>query len=123
MDNKLTALIVDDSQSMRMALGYTLRDAGITVIEAVDGEDALTQAKKQKFDFVITDINMPRMNGLSLIKLLRTLPGYEFTPILTLTNLNSDRIKQEIKSAGGSGWLQKPFGPETLLKTINKVAA
>lgn len=123
MNYKLTSLIVDDSQSMRMALGYVLRDAGITVVEAIDGEDALAQAKKQQFDLVITDINMPKMNGLSLIKMLRTLPSYEFTPILTLTNLNSDRIKQEIKSAGASGWIQKPFGTETLLKTIQKVAA
>lgn len=123
MSKAMTALIADDSESIRMVLSIVLCDAGITVVEATNGEEALMQAKRQQFDFVITDVNMPRMDGLCLIKALRQLDGYRFTPILTLTNLNSDGIKQELKSVGATGWVQKPFGPDSLLKTIHKLAA
>ena len=123
MNQSLKALIVDDSASMRMVLGVTLRDAGIEVLEATNGQEAFDLALKQQFDFVITDINMPKMGGIDLIKRLRDLENYRFTPILTLTILNSDNIKQELKSIGATGWVQKPFGPETLLKTIEKLAA
>ena len=123
MNHTLTALIADDSESIRMVLAITLRDAGIKVVEATNGEEALAQATQQQFDFVITDINMPKMDGVGLIKALRKLGNYRFTPILTLTNLNSDRIRQELKSVGATGWVQKPFGPASLLKTIEKLAA
>ena len=123
MNRSLTALIADDSASIRLVLSITLRDAGIEVIEATNGQEALSAAEKQQFDFVITDINMPVMDGVDLIKQLRTLPNYRFTPILTLTNLNSDNIKQQLKDAGATGWVQKPFGPQNLLKTIEKLAA
>ncbi|MDH5776880.1 MAG: response regulator [Gammaproteobacteria bacterium] len=123
MNRSLTALIADDSASIRLVLSITLSDAGIKVIEASNGQEALAAAEKQQFDFVITDINMPVMDGVDLIKQLRTLPNYRFTPILTLTNLNSDNIKQRLKDAGATGWVQKPFGPQNLLKTIEKLAA
>ena len=123
MSHILKALIVDDSASMRMVLGLTLRDAGIEVVEANNGEAAFGFATKQQFDFVITDINMPKMSGMDLIKQLRDLENYKHIPILTLTSLNSDGIKQQIKAAGATGWFQKPFGPATLLKTIEKLAA
>lgn len=106
-----------------MVLGLTLRDAGIEVVEATNGEEAFAFAIKQQFDFVITDINMPKMSGTDLIKQLREMDNYKYTPILTLTNLNSDGIKQKLKAIGASGWVQKPFGQETLLKTIEKLAA
>lgn len=123
MNQNMTTLIVDDSESIRLVLGTTLRNAGINVVEAANGEEALQQAKKQQFDFIITDINMPEMDGLKLIKALRELVSYRFTPILTLTNLNSDRVKEELRAIGATGWLQKPFGPASLLKTIERVAA
>jgi len=123
MNPMLKALIVDDSESIRMVLRITLSDAGIEVFEATNGEEALNQAQNNIFDFVITDINMPKMDGMDLIRALRKLPHYRFTPILSLTNLNSDKIKQELKSVGATGWLQKPFGPENLIKTIEKLAA
>lgn len=123
MNHTMTALIADDSEAIRLVLGLTLRDAGIEVVEATNGEEALSLAQNQQFDFVITDINMPIMDGLDLIRALRKLAAYRFTPILSLTNMNSDRIRQELKSIGATGWLQKPFGPENLLKTIAKVAA
>lgn len=123
MNKTLNALIVDDSASIRMVLGMTLRDAGINVTEATNGEEALAHATTQQFDFIITDIEMPKMNGLQLIKKLRALVNCKYLPILTLTNLNSDRIKNELKLIGATGWLQKPFGPENLLKTIEKLAA
>ena len=122
MNQAKTALIADDSASIRMVVSITLRDAGVKVVEVANGEEALRLAQQQQFDFVITDINMPIMDGLDLIKALRKLAGYRFTPILTLTNLNSDSIKQELKALGATGWIQKPFGAESLLKTLEKVA-
>lgn len=123
MKNAVTALIVDDSESMRMVLRMTLQDAGFEVIEATNGQEALACANKQKFDFVITDINMPVMDGVELIKALRELQDYRFTPILTLTNVNTDWKKQEIRQAGATGWIQKPFAPASLVNVLNKVAA
>lgn len=123
MNLNKTALIVDDSASIRMVLTITLRDAGIEVIETTNGKQALEQAKKHQVDFVITDISMPGMDGLELITELRKLANYQFTPILTLTNLNSDGIKQKLKDIGATGWMQKPFGSENLIKTVTKLAA
>lgn len=122
MNKTLNALIVDDSASVRMVLSITLKDAGINVVEATNGEEALAKVTKQQFDFIITDIEMPKVNGLELIKKLRALDNYKYRPILTLTNLNSDRIKNELKLAGATGWMQKPFGPKSLLKTVEKLA-
>lgn len=123
MNNTLTALIVDDSETMRLVLGVTLRDAGIKVVEATDGDEALRYASEQRFDFIITDLNMPQMHGLDLIKQLRAMDNYKQTPILSLTNLNSDKLKQDLKSAGATGCVQKPFGPASLIKTIERLAA
>lgn len=123
MNKTLNALIADDSSSIRMVLSMTLRDAGINVVEATNGEEAFAYASKQQFDFIITDIEMPKLNGLELIKKLRALDNCKYLPILTLTNLNSDRIKNELKLIGATGWLQKPFGPANLLKTIERLAA
>lgn len=114
-------LAVDDSASMRQMVSFALKSAGHTVTEATDGEDALVKAKAGKVNLVITDVNMPKMDGITLIKNLRKLPDYKFTPILMLTTESSPEKKQEGKSAGATGWIVKPFDPDQLLATINKV--
>lgn len=114
-------LAVDDSASMRQMVSFSLKSAGHSVTEAVDGEDALAKAKQGKVSLVITDVNMPKMDGITLIRNLRALPDYKFTPILMLTTESSPEKKQEGKAAGATGWIVKPFDPDQLLATINKV--
>jgi len=116
-----TILAVDDSASMRQMVTFTLKGAGFTVVEAVDGLDALNKAKAQNFDCVVTDVNMPNKDGIALIKDLRALPNYKFTPLLMLTTEAGMDKKQEGKAAGATGWIVKPFNPDQLLKTIQKV--
>jgi len=116
-----TILAVDDSASMRQMVSFTLKGAGYTVVEAVDGLDALNKAKSQAFDCVVTDVNMPNKDGISLIKDLRALPNYKFTPMLMLTTESGMDKKQQGKEAGATGWIVKPFNPDQLLKTIKKV--
>lgn len=114
-------LTVDDSTSMRQMVLFTLKGAGYDVVEAVDGVEGLDIAKTRSFDLVVTDVNMPNMDGISLIKELRNLPDYKFTPILMLTTESSSEKKQAGKAAGATGWIVKPFDPERLLDTIKKV--
>ncbi|MDH5178216.1 MAG: response regulator [Gammaproteobacteria bacterium] len=123
MKNAATALIVDDSPSMRLVLRITLQNAGYEVTEASNGREALASAARQKFDFVITDLNMPEMDGVELVKALRADSSYRFTPILTLTNANAELKKQQVRDAGATGWIQKPFEPGSLVNVLNKVAA
>lgn len=117
----VSILAVDDSASIREMVAYTLKNAGYDVTEASDGQDALGKAKSHKFNLVLTDINMPIMDGITLTKELRGLADYKFTPILTLTTESSADKKQEGKAAGATGWIVKPFDPEKLLATIKKV--
>lgn len=115
-------LAVDDSASMRQMVSFTLKGAGHTVLEASDGTEALKLAQGQNgIDLVISDINMPNMDGIALIKHLRALPNYKFTPILMLTTESSTDRKSEGRAAGATGWIVKPFNPEQLLATIGKV--
>lgn len=114
-------LIVDDSASMRQMVSFTLKGAGYEVEEAVDGVDALNKAKGKAFKVVVTDVNMPNMDGISLIKELRALADYKFTPLLMLTTESDDSKKAEGKSAGATGWMVKPFNPDQLLATVQKV--
>ena len=114
-------LIVDDSTSMRQMVAFALTSGGYNVKEAEDGIAALEVAKTQKFDAVITDVNMPRMDGIELIRQLRALPGYKFTPLLMLTTESGADKKGEGKAAGATGWLVKPFDPDQLLATVRKV--
>ena len=114
-------LAVDDSASMRQMVSFTLKGAGYDVEEAADGKQALDLAKSGKFNLVISDVNMPVMDGISLIKELRTLADYKFTPILMLTTESTSDKKQEGKAAGATGWIVKPFNPDQLLNTIKKV--
>jgi two-component system chemotaxis response regulator CheY len=114
-------LAVDDSASIRQMVSYTLKNAGYEVVEAVDGEDALAKAKAKTVDLVLTDQNMPKMDGLTLIKSLRGLPKYAAVPILMLTTESGDAMKQQGKAAGATGWLVKPFDPAKLLEVTKKV--
>ena len=114
-------LAVDDSASMRQMVSFTLKGAGYDVTEAVDGVDALTKAQSNKFDLVVTDVNMPNKDGITLIQDLRALPAYKFTPMLMLTTESAMDKKQAGKSAGATGWIVKPFNPDQLLKTVKKV--
>jgi len=117
-----TALIVDDSPTMRRMVAFTLTNAGFTVIEAEHGKDAVSKvAGGLKLDIVVTDLNMPEMDGITLIKELRQLSAFKFTPILMLTTESAMEKKQAGKAAGATGWIVKPFNPEVLLKTIAKV--
>jgi two-component system chemotaxis response regulator CheY len=117
-----TALVVDDSPTMRQMVAFTLTNAGFTVIEAQDGKDAVNKvAGGAKMDIVVTDLNMPEMDGIALIKELRKLSSFRFTPILMLTTESAAEKKVAGKEAGASGWIVKPFNPEVLLKTIAKV--
>jgi two-component system chemotaxis response regulator CheY len=116
-----TILAVDDSASMRQMVSFTLKGAGYTVIEAEDGQKALDKAKGSAVDLVLTDVNMPVMDGIELVRNLRTLPAYKFTPILMLTTESAGDKKVQGKNAGATGWLVKPFNPEQLLATIKKV--
>jgi two-component system chemotaxis response regulator CheY len=116
-----SVLAVDDSASMRQMVSFTLKGAGYTVVEAVDGVDALAKAQTQKFDCVVTDVNMPNKDGITLIKDLRALPDYKFVPMLMLTTESGMDKKQQGKAAGATGWIVKPFNPDQLLKTIKKV--
>jgi len=114
-------LAVDDSASMRQMVSFTLKGAGYEVLEACDGVEALNKAKSNQVDLVLTDVNMPNMDGVSLIRELRNLPNYKFTPMLTLTTESGQEKKMEGKQAGATGWIVKPFSPDQLLATIKKV--
>lgn len=116
-----TILAVDDSASMRQMVSFTLKNAGFNVVEAVDGQDACEKANGRDFNLVLTDQNMPRMDGLTLIKNLRGLPQYKATPILMLTTESSDAMKAQGKAAGATGWLVKPFDPNKLVEVVKKV--
>lgn len=116
-----TALIVDDSVSMRQMVAFTLKQAGFTVIEGGNGQEALERVKGQKVELVITDLNMPVMDGITLVKTLRAKPDFKFTPILLLTTESQDSKKQEGRAAGATGWIVKPFQPDALLKVVAKV--
>jgi two-component system chemotaxis response regulator CheY len=114
-------LTVDDSASIRQMVAFTLKSAGYEVMEAIDGEDGLSKAKGRSADLVLTDQNMPKMDGLTLIKTLRTMPQYRGVPILMLTTESSDTMKSAGKAAGATGWLVKPFDPQKLLEVVKKV--
>ncbi|WP_062149846.1 response regulator [Beggiatoa leptomitoformis] len=114
-------LISDDSTSMRQMLAFTLTQANYSVTEADDGEQALSLAKTHPFDLVITDINMPKLDGLALVRELRLLPTYQFKPILLLTTETDPEKKLLAKTSGATGWINKPFDPDKLLAAIRRV--
>ena len=114
-------LTVDDSASIRQMVAFTLKSAGYDVIEAADGNAGLAQAKSNNVQLVLTDQNMPGIDGLTLIKSLRALPNFKTTPILMLTTESSDAMKSQGRAAGATGWLVKPFDPQKLLEVVRKV--
>jgi len=114
-------MTVDDSASVRQMVSFTLKEAGYDVIEAVDGQAALSKLNGSPVHMVITDLNMPNLDGIGLIKGIRANSAYKFVPIVMLTTESQDSKKQEGKSAGATGWIVKPFKPEQLLAVIRKV--
>lgn len=114
-------LTVDDSPTIRQALQIALEEAGYEVLEATDGVEALRTLEIESIDMVVTDLNMPNMNGVELIRAIRLRPGNRFTPIVMLTTESEQRKKQEGKAAGASGWIVKPFRPEQLLTVVQMV--
>lgn len=116
-----TILAVDDSASIRQMVAFTLKGSGYEVTEAVDGQDALNKAKAKSFNLVLTDQNMPNMDGLTLIKSLRGMPSYKTVPILMLTTESGETMKAQGRAAGATGWLVKPFDPQKLLEVVKKV--
>jgi len=115
-----TFLIVDDSASMRQLVSFSIKDAGFDVVQAENGKDALSKLNGTKVDMVITDLNMPEMDGIELIRQLRARPEFKFTPVVMLTTESQEAKKQEGKTAGASGWIVKPFSPEKLLEVVKK---
>lgn len=115
------ALTVDDSRTMREMVAFSLKGAGFEVMEAEDGKHALSVLGGGKVDVIITDLNMPNMDGIELIRALRADATYKFTPILMLTTEGDATKKQQGKDAGATGWIVKPFNPEKLVETVRKV--
>ncbi len=116
-----TILTVDDTASMRQMISFTLNSVGHEVIQACDGKEALQLLQGKKVDLVIADVNMPNMDGITLVKNLREQPDYKFTPILMLTTESQESKRQQGKVAGATGWIVKPFNPEQLLNVVKKV--
>ena len=114
-------MTADDSASVRQMVSFTLKQGGYEVVEAVDGKDALQKLAGRKVDMLITDLNMPNLDGIGLIKGARTLASCKFIPIIMLTTESQDSRKQEGKAAGATGWIVKPFKPEQLMAVVKKV--
>nr|AUN37514.1 chemotaxis regulator [uncultured bacterium] len=115
-----TILTADDSASMREMIAFTLRNAGFNVVEAVDGQDALAKLAGTPVQMLITDLNMPNLDGIGLIRQVRTLPQYKYIPIVMLTTESQDEKKQAGRAAGASGWIVKPFRAEQLVAVAKK---
>ncbi len=116
-----TIMTVDDSTSVRQMVGFTLKEAGYDVIEACDGKDALSKIDGANINMVVTDLNMPNMDGIELIRNLRSNPKLKFVPIIMLTTESQSEKKMEGKTAGATGWIVKPFKPEQLISVVKKV--
>ena len=116
-----TILIVDDSASLRQVVNIALASAGYEVIEACDGVDALTKLDGRKIHLIISDVNMPNMDGITLVKEIKQKPDYKFTPIIMLTTELTEQKKQEGQAAGAKAWVVKPFKPDVLLGAVRKL--
>ncbi len=114
-------LTVDDSASIRLTTRVALSNAGYAITEAVDGMDGLSKLRGSQFDLIVTDLNMPNMDGLTMIRELRKIPSCMGVPVIFLTTESDNELKQQAKSAGATGWLTKPFDPESLVKIVKKV--
>ncbi|AEA68521.1 MULTISPECIES: response regulator [Pseudomonas] len=116
-----TILIVDDSASIRQVVSITLKGAGYEVIEGVDGRDALTKLDGRKIHLIVSDVNMPNMDGLSFIKAAKQLPAYKFTPVIMLTTETGEAMKQQGQAVGAKAWMVKPFQPAQMLGAVSKL--
>ncbi len=116
-----TILAVDDSASVRLMVSFTLQQNGYRVIEAADGRDGLAKLKDEQVDMVITDLNMPNMDGIGLIRSIRENPDSQYTPVIMLTTESHEGRRHEARAAGATGWIVKPFRPEQLLAVVRKV--
>lgn len=116
-----TILVVDDSASLRQVVGIALRSAGYDVIEGCDGRDALARLTGQKVHLIISDVNMPNLDGISFVKEVKKLPNYRFTPVVMLTTESQDEKKRQGQEAGAKAWVVKPFKPEALLGVVQKL--
>ncbi len=116
-----TVMIVDDSASLRQVVGIALRGAGYEVIEGCDGKDALAKLTGQKVHLVISDVNMPNMDGITFVKNLKQMPAYKFTPVIMLTTESQEGKKQEGQAAGAKAWVVKPFQPAQMLAAVAKL--
>jgi two-component system, chemotaxis family, chemotaxis protein CheY len=114
-------MTVDDSASVRQMVTFTLKGAGYDVIEAVDGKDALSKLNGSPIHMIVTDLNMPNLDGIGLIRQVRANPSHKFVPIIMLTTESQETKKLEGRSAGATGWIVKPFKPEQLLNVVKKV--
>ena len=116
-----SVLVVDDSSSVRQVVGIALKSAGYDVIEASDGRDALTKLNGQKVHLIISDVNMPNMDGITFVKEVKKLPNYKFTPIIMLTTESQESKKLEGQAAGARAWVVKPFQPAQMLAAVSKL--
>lgn len=116
-----TVMIVDDSASMRQTVKICLSSAGYDVVEAVDGKDGLAKLDGRRVHLIISDVNMPNMNGIDMVKAIKQLPSYRFTPIMMLTTEADATKKSEGQAAGAKAWVVKPFRPEQLLAAVAKL--
>jgi len=114
-------MVVDDSASLRQAVGIALRGAGYDVIEACDGKDALSKLAGQKVNLIISDVNMPNMDGFTFVKAIKQMASYKFTPVIMLTTENNEGKKKEGQAAGAKAWVVKPFQPPQLLAAVEKL--
>lgn len=116
-----TVMIVDDSISIRQVVGIALKGAGYDVIEAEDGKDALSKLKGQKIHLIISDVNMPNMNGIEFVKASKQIAAYKFTPVIMLTTESGENMKTQGQAAGAKAWVVKPFQPPQLLNAVSKL--
>lgn len=114
-------LVVDDSASVRQVIGIALRGAGYDVVDAIDGKDGLSKLNGQKIHLVISDVNMPNMNGIEFLKAAKQLPAYRFTPFLMLTTESGEAMKEAGRAAGAKAWIVKPFQPPQMLAAVSKL--
>lgn len=115
-----TVLVVDDAAVVRQMVSLTLQGAGCTIITAVNGNDALSKLESTSVDMVITDLNMPEMDGITLVREIRKKEACKFTPIVMLTTVSQEEKKKDGAAAGASGWIYKPFNPRQLLEVVHK---
>ncbi|OIQ26658.1 response regulator [uncultured Vibrio sp.] len=118
---KKTILIVDDSESLRQVVNIALTGGGYDVLEAKDGVDGLSKLNGSKVHLIISDVNMPNMNGIDFVKQVKTLDKYRFTPIIMLTTENQEYLKEESRKAGAKAWMVKPFKPDQMLQAVSKL--